>query len=201
MADTTTNTKAYIALIGGIFMGLVLGAAFSRGCYSTDRYLLRQSVRFVSRITRDFYYPPDGGLGEYYSNNVDAFLRDIDSNSHNVGAEMLFFMLGNMWKSSDTDSDGRLEVVDAFGDPIVFLTDMIPDDEIINAHGYVTSVTRPPYCTGKYYLSVLSCHEWLADDSEVLREAAAVVLERRAEMGGEEQLGPGGNAGDPNGED
>lgn len=154
--------------LGTFCVGTFIGFLARAVQVSRNERKRSESTRYVSRLLRNFYYPPETGYAALYARFMSTLPNVLESNTTNIGAEVLYRMFGQSYWSSDTDADGLREVADALGDPVVFLTTEFPEDSVVDGLGYARSVARPPYCHGKFYLAVLSCHPWLPEDARAM---------------------------------
>jgi hypothetical protein len=172
-------------VLGGAVGGLGLTVAlchwyWARGSPSADYWQAYYTFGMVNRLLMDFNGPPDAGfrpLLRKFSGEHAAFFAP--SNSMNRGAEILYAMgAAGLWVS-DTDSDGRPEACDEFGNPLILLGPECAGDIVIDRDGHRWDVFAPPCCKSGYYVNSLLFHVWSASQQEAF-EAWVAGLAREA---------------------
>jgi hypothetical protein len=131
----------------------------------------------ISRLVRSYYEMSMGGSPDPYEELLKQHPELVSQNPTNQGAEMMYLIFSLPYSSVssavDTDSDGRPEACDAWGDPLIFLTPDRKSDTIVRAGGHTGAVLAPPFFEKGFYINSLRFHAWFGSDQRALESAAA----------------------------
>lgn len=122
----------------------------------------------VSRLIREYhaYYQQGEGYETLYKKFLEKHPSFFQEANTNGGAELLYEFHSALGFVSDTDEDGKFELCDDDGNPLIFLTNELQEDLLVTANGDRVRVYRPPYVKEKgFYISILDHHDWMDEES------------------------------------
>jgi hypothetical protein len=172
---------SYLMVAAGALMAvLVVIRVVSRWTSDSRQYEIEtaeQTQRFViSRLVRAYYEMAMAGTPHPYEDLLKQHPELVNHNQSNQGAEIMHSILSLPYSSStvDTDSDGRPEACDTWGDPLVFLTGDRKTDTIVRKGGDRVMAIAPPFFEKGFYINSLRFHAWFEPDQRALDAATAM---------------------------
>jgi hypothetical protein len=123
------------------------------------------------------YHFPDAPQAHKLEGFLNAHPDYLDDNPENRGAEVMFQVFGHSLpdpeSGTDWDNDGRKEVHDIWGNPLLFFHARIQRDTIVFEGGERQSYAVPPYVDtsrpDRFYINSVLFHSWTEADAESLR--------------------------------